>query len=243
MPTSVSGTSGNGSVSLTWSAPSSVGGSGILDYVIEYSSNSGATWATFADATSSATSATVTGLTNGTSYVFQVSASNNVGTGQQSAVSSGVIPATVPGAPTGVSGVGGAGQATVSWTAPVVNGGASISSYTVTSSGGQSCGWSSGPLSCVVTGLGNGVAYTFTVTASNSAGEGVASSASSSVTPLAAAPVLGTFLQVMVKSLSLGELFLMVVIRIACIGVPTQRGRAHTRTRVLVGQRRIRRLV
>jgi predicted RNA-binding protein with TRAM domain len=192
MPTSLSGSSGNGSVSLTWSAPTAVGGSGILDYVIEYSSNSGATWTTFADGTSTATSATVTGLTNGTSYVFQVSASNNVGTGQHSAVSSAVIPATVPGAPTGVSAVSGAGQATVSWTAPVSTGGVTISSYTVTSSGGQSCSWSSGPLSCVVTGLGNGVAHTFTVTASNSAGEGTASSASSSVTPLAAAPVLGT---------------------------------------------------
>ena len=104
----------------------------------------------------------------------------------------GAVPATTPGAPTSVSGVGGAGQVTVSWSAPVSTGGANISSYTVTSSGGQSCSWSSGPLSCVVTGLGNGVAYTFTVTASNSAGEGTASSASSSVTPLAAAPVLGT---------------------------------------------------
>lgn len=192
MPTSVSGSSGNGGVSLTWVAPSSVGGSGILDYVIEYSSNSGATWTTFTDGTSTATSTTVTGLTNGMSYVFQVSASNNVGTGQHSAVSSAVIPATVPGAPTGVSGVGGAGQVTVSWSAPVVNGGVTVSGYTVTSSGGQTCSWSSGPLSCVVTGLGNGVAYTFTVTASNSAGAGVASSASSAVTPLAAAPVLGS---------------------------------------------------
>ena len=192
MPTSLSGSSGNGTVSLTWVTPSSVGGSGILDYIIEYSSNSGATWTTFTDGTSTTTSATVTGLTNGTSYVFQVSASNYVGTGQHSAMSSAVIPATVPGAPTGVSGVGGAGQVTVSWSAPVVNGGASVSSYTVTSSGGQTCSWSSGPLSCVVTGLGNGVAYTFTVTASNSAGAGVASSASSSVTPLAAAPVLGS---------------------------------------------------
>lgn len=192
MPTSVSVSSGNGAVSLTWSAPSSVGGSGILDYIIEYSSNSGATWTTFADGTSTTASATVTGLTNGSSYVFQVSASNNVGTGQHSAVSSAVVPATVPGAPTGVSGVGGAGQVTVSWSAPVVNGGVTVSGYTVTSSGGQTCSWSSGPLSCVVTGLGNGVAYTFTVTASNSAGTGVASSASSAVTPLDAAPVLGS---------------------------------------------------
>ena len=192
MPTSLSGSSGNGSISLTWSAPSSGGGSGILDYVIEYSSNSGATWATFADGTSTSTSATVTGLTNGTSYVFRVTATNTVGSGQQSSVSSVAIPATTPGAPTSVLGIGGAGQVTVSWSAPVVSGGATISSYTVTSSGGQSCSWSSGPLSCVVTGLGNGVAYTFTVTASNSAGEGTSSTASSSVTPLAAAPVLGS---------------------------------------------------
>jgi len=192
MPTSLSGSSGNGSISLTWSAPSAVGGSGILDYVVEYSSNLGATWATFADGTSTSTSATVTGLTNGTSYVFRVTASNTVGSGQHSTASSAVVPATTPGAPTSVSGVGGAGQVTVLWSAPVSTGGANISSYTVTSSGGQSCSWSSGPLSCVVTGLGNGVAYTFTVTASNSAGEGTASSASSSVTPLAAAPVLGT---------------------------------------------------
>ncbi|MCX6530421.1 MAG: fibronectin type III domain-containing protein, partial [Actinobacteria bacterium] len=192
MPTSVSGSSGNGTVSLTWSAPTAVGGSGVIDYAIEYSSNSGATWVTFTDGVSTATSASVTGLSNGTSYVFRVAATNAVGSGQHSSVSSGVIPATTPGAPTGVSGVGGAGQATVSWTAPVVNGGASVSSYTVTSSGGQSCSWSSGPLSCVVTGLGNGVAYTFTVTASNSAGTGVASSASGAVTPLAVAPVLGS---------------------------------------------------
>ena len=91
-----------------------------------------------------------------------------------------------------MSGVGGAGQVTVTWTAPASTGGATITSYTVNSSGGQSCSWSSGPLSCVVTGLGNGVAYTFTVTASNSAGEGTSSTASSSVTPLADAPVLGS---------------------------------------------------
>ncbi|NDG67420.1 MAG: hypothetical protein EBY23_11025, partial [Actinobacteria bacterium] len=192
MPTSLSGSSGNGSVSLTWSAPSSVGGSGILDYVIEYSSNLGASWATFADGTSTTASATVTGLTNGTSYIFRVAATNTVGSGQHSAVSSGVIPTTTPGAPTGVSVVGGAGQATVSWSAPVVSGGATISRYTVTSSGGDSCIWSSGPLSCVVSGLVNGASYTFTVTASNSAGTGTSSSASSSVVPLGAAPVLGS---------------------------------------------------
>ena len=40
--------------------------------------------------------------------------------------------ATVPGAPTGASATPGHGQATVSFTAPVSNGGATITGYTVT---------------------------------------------------------------------------------------------------------------
>jgi len=71
----------------------------------------------------------------------------------------------------------------VSWSAPVSDGGSAIISYTATASpGGQSCSWSSGPSSCTVTGLTNGTAYTFMVTATNTVGPGPASSASASVT-------------------------------------------------------------
>ena len=81
---------------------------------------------------------TVTGLTNGTSYTFTVTATNGVGTGPASGASNSVVPATVtvPGAPTGVSAVAGDAQATVSFSAPVSNGGSPITSYTVTSSPG-----------------------------------------------------------------------------------------------------------
>jgi hypothetical protein len=91
-PTSVSGTSGNTQVSLSWSAPSSDGGSTITDYVVQYSSNAGSTWTTFSDGTSTSTSATVTGLTNDTSYIFRVAATNSVGTGSYSTSSSSVTP-------------------------------------------------------------------------------------------------------------------------------------------------------
>ncbi len=91
-----------------------------------------------------------------------------------------VLPATSPDAPTGISVTAGNAQATVTFTAPASNGGAAITSYTVTSSGGQTASGASSPLT--VTGLTNGVAYTFTVTATNSAGTGSASSASPSVT-------------------------------------------------------------
>jgi hypothetical protein len=87
----------------------------------------------------------------------------------------------VPGAPTGVSAAAGNGQAIITFTAPSNNGGAPITSYTVTSSGGQAASGSSSPVT--VTGLTNGTAYTFTVTATNSAGTGAASSPSNSVTP------------------------------------------------------------
>ncbi len=61
---------------------------------------------------------------------------------------------TVPSAPTAVTAAPGNGEATVSWSVPVSNGGAAITGYTVTASpGGGSCVWVAGPLSCVVAGL------------------------------------------------------------------------------------------
>ncbi len=92
--------------------------------------------------------------------------------------------AVVPGAPTSASAAAGDGQTTVSFTAPAFTGGATITGYTVTSSpGGFSAAGASSPI--VVTGLTNGVNYTFTVTATNSAGTGSASAASASTTPKA----------------------------------------------------------
>jgi len=89
---------------------------------------------------------------------------------------------TVPGAPTAVLAVAGNGSALVSWSAPASTGGAAISGYTVTASpGGRTC--TAVGLSCTVTGLTNGTGYTFTVTATNSAGTGPGSTPSASVAP------------------------------------------------------------
>jgi hypothetical protein len=89
---------------------------------------------------------------------------------------------TVPGKPTGVLASTGDSSVAISWTAPASNGGSAITSYTVTSSpGAKTCVWSTGPLSCTVSGLTNGTPYTFTVTATNSVG--TASDPSNSVTP------------------------------------------------------------
>ena len=82
---------------------------------------------------STATTQDVTGLTNGTAYTFKVAAINAVGTGSQSAdPSNPVTPATVPGAPTVVTAVGGDASASVSWTAPASDGGSAVTGYVVT---------------------------------------------------------------------------------------------------------------
>jgi autotransporter-associated beta strand protein len=62
--------------------------------VIQYSSNSGSSWTTFNDGTSTATSTTVTGLTNGIGYIFRIAAVNSVGTSSYSVNSSTVTPLT-----------------------------------------------------------------------------------------------------------------------------------------------------
>jgi hypothetical protein len=90
----------------------------------------------------------------------------------------------VPGAPTIGTATGGNASASVTFTAPSNTNNSPITSYTVTSSPGSvTASGASSPIT--VTGLTNGTAYTFTVTATNAQGTGPASAASNSVTPAA----------------------------------------------------------
>ena len=122
-------------------------------------------------------------LTNGTTYYFVVKAGNDGGISAASNEAS-ATPATVPGTPTQVSAVAGNGQATVTFMAPSDNGGSAITGYLVSASPGNVV--MTGTTSPItITGLTNGVQYTFTVKAINSAGESSLSDESNMVMPKA----------------------------------------------------------
>ncbi|MGC2695473.1 MAG: fibronectin type III domain-containing protein [Candidatus Angelobacter sp.] len=139
------------------------------------------------------TSVTIPGLAAGTVYQFQVVAANAQGPSPASAPSNSIpLGITLPGVPSAVKAIAGDTQAFVGWTLPQsVNG---IISYTVTARvNGAATAISatvpapapgSSSASAIVSGLTNGTAYTFTVHATNAAGNGFESALSLPVTPL-----------------------------------------------------------
>jgi hypothetical protein len=187
-PTIGTATAGNGSASVAFTAGSS-GSSTITGYTA--TSNPGG----FTGG-GVGSPVTVSGLANGTSYTFTVTATNIYGTGPASAASNAVTPAgvaTVPGAPNIGTATAGNTTATVSFTAPGSDGGSTITGYTVTSApaGGTDSNAGTTNLTHTMTGLTNNTSYTFTVYATNAVGNSSSSAASNAVTPTTATTVPG----------------------------------------------------
>ena len=90
-PRDVGGTPGNGSVTVTWSAPTSDGGRTITGYTASAGTGESCTVTSVAPSTP-ATNCTITGLTNGASYTFRVTATNAEGTSVASVASAAVTP-------------------------------------------------------------------------------------------------------------------------------------------------------
>jgi sugar lactone lactonase YvrE len=94
--------------------------------------------------------------------------------------------ATVPSPPLDVAATAGDGRAVVTWSAPASDGGSAVTGFTVTSSpGGRTASVGASARTATVTGLVNGQAYAFTVTATNAIGASEPSAASALVVPVA----------------------------------------------------------
>ncbi|MTA27758.1 MAG: hypothetical protein F2562_02745, partial [Actinobacteria bacterium] len=197
--TNLVATPGNGQVALSWNAPSATGGTPISGYVVSQSFD-GSTWTNISSGTGSAVTAyLVTGLTNGTPVSFRVSAVNGAGAGAFGAPAT-ATPRTPASSPTNLVATPDNGQVTLSWSAPSSNGGAPVTSYIVESStdGGTTWTYETTTSSSLhtVSGLTNGVAYAFRVSAVNAGGTGSATrpalatpfSVSGAVVGLAATP-------------------------------------------------------
>ena len=133
---------------------------------------------------------TITGLTNGTAYTIAVSALNANGAGAAATIN-GIKPATVPAAPTLLSVSGGDGVARVAFSAPLNDGGSTITNFMAISTPDSRIGY--GLVSPItISGLTDGIPYTFKVAAINPAGTGAYSAASSSITLQTSIPTTAT---------------------------------------------------
>ena len=130
----------------------------------------------------------VSGLVNGQQYSFTVFAINDIGRGEDSVSSNAVVPiisGTVPDAPTLDSISVGDRRVVVNFSAPLSDGGNQILSYIAVSSPGAWSGGCAAPCSSIeVSGLTNGVPYTFVVKAINAVGLSASSNISTPMTPI-----------------------------------------------------------
>jgi hypothetical protein len=180
-PTNLSATSGNTQATITFTAPTSTGGSAITNY--KYSTDGGTTFTTASPA-QTASPLTITGLTNGETYTIVLQAVNSAGPSTSSQTTT-VTPCTVPDPPTNLYASTEDSQTTVTFTAPASTGGSAITNYNYSTDGGTtfttpSPAHTASPLT--ITGLTNGETYTIVLQAVNSAGTST-SSQTTTVTP------------------------------------------------------------
>jgi poly(hydroxyalkanoate) depolymerase family esterase len=182
-PTGLAATAGDAQVALTWSAAS-----GATSYNVKQATVNGGPYTTVANVTT--TSYVNTGLVNGTTYYYVVSALNAGGESANSTQSSATPQVPAPAAPTGLAATAGDAQAALTWSAAsgatsynvkqaTVNGGPYTTVANVTTT------------SYVNTGLVNGTTYYYVVSALNAGGES-ANSMQSIATPQVPAPAAPT---------------------------------------------------
>ncbi|QMV43203.1 glycoside hydrolase family 48 protein [Cohnella cholangitidis] len=144
VPAGLTAAAGNAQATLSWTASS-----GAASYNVKRATTNGGPYATVATGVTG-TSYADTGLTNGTTYYYVVSAVNAAGESANSAQASAtpIAVPTVPAAPTGLTATGGNAQVALSWTAS--SGAVSYNVKRATTNGG--------PYATVATGV-TGTSY------------------------------------------------------------------------------------
>ncbi|MDH3958742.1 MAG: fibronectin type III domain-containing protein [Actinomycetota bacterium] len=180
-PDEVVATGGSGRATVTWNPPADDGGSPIDGYQVEHSADDGVTWSpTVQEVGAGTTSTVITGLENGTAYVFRVAALSSAGVGGWSEPSEAVTPQGKPKRPTVVSGLPGDRTVFVTWVPPADDGGSPVTGFLVDHSLDLGKTWvpaspvavAGDDTSFMVADLTNEADYRFRVAALNSVGQG-----------------------------------------------------------------------
>jgi hypothetical protein len=126
---------------------------------------------------------------NGVATLLGTATANNTLTVQLTADPSIYVVSTVPSLPRTVTSIVTSNSATLTWTAPVSDGGATISGYTMTLNTGAVC--TTLTLTCTFNNLTAGTTYTATIVATNTVGSSVSATSSFTLTtPVVVPPVV-----------------------------------------------------
>ncbi len=185
-PTGLYGVAGDEWVKLDWQPAPGAGGTGVLDYAVEYKQAAVAEWpASPRSVRVDAVAVIMYTFENGTTYTFRVKARYPTGLGPPS----NEIELTpekkadeeveLPGPPTRLVALASDAAVSLSWSAPELDGGAAVESYEVAYRLQADSVWTTGGPKVEVTGttaaiteLRNGSAYAFRVRAENAVGKG-----------------------------------------------------------------------
>ena len=191
-PTSVNGTPGNTNVALYWTAPTSTGSASISGYSVQYAVSPYSSWTSAPECSGTTTTCTVTGLTNGTAYEFEVAATNAVGTGGFSSPSGPITPSGPPSAPNITMVTPSDGSLTLAFSPAGSN--LPITDYQYSLDGGTT--WVSGGVTAsplTISGLTNGTLYSVALRGVSATGGGASSSpATGTPSALPGAPTISS---------------------------------------------------
>ena len=176
VPESLTATGGDGEVVLEWTEPADDGGAPVTGYEYRFAAGTAVPGDTPWQSAGLDLEWTVTGLTNGQQYAFEVRARNRVGEGEARGALA--TPVARPGALASLTATAGDEEVALVWSAPADDGGSPVTGYEYRYAAGQAVPedvtWRDAgtELTATVSGLENETRYTFEVRARNRVGPG-----------------------------------------------------------------------